>query len=159
MNAAHVSVTSADPEELTSELAIATADFDGPPAALRVNGMSLTPQICEPDWQDAPQVWRLTAGQDDWSMIAYAREEWQVLDIFRCIDIAEQIDVGATADEVFVMPLASGWAVVHADPTGNRELVLQAIADEASIWRTRNGACAAAQRFAEGRATRGPATA
>lgn len=92
-------------------------------------------------------------------MIAYARDEWQVVDIFWCVDIAEQIDVGASADQVFVTPIASGWVVVHADPTGERELVLQAIADEASIWRMRNPSCAAAQRLAAARATARPATA
>ena len=151
MNAAHVSVTSADPEELTSELAIATAEFDEPPAVLRVNGMALTPLVSESDWPDPPRAWSLDSGDQQWTMVVHAQEEWQVLDIFRCVDIAEKVDAADSAHELFITPLASGWVVVEADPSGQRELVLHAHAEEASVWRTRDAALAAVERFTKTR--------
>ena len=149
MNAAIVSVTSADPEELACELAIATIGLDAPPVEVRVNGVRLTPLTTEADWPSAPRAWSLVDDPRHWSMVVYADEEWQVLDVFRCVDLAELVDAPITAREMLVTPLVRGWVVTVSDPEGDRELLLHVGAGQAAIWRTREAARAAAHRYAE----------
>lgn len=144
MTAANISVTSTSPEELAAELAIATAELAQAPTDVRVNGASLVALTPEAGW-DAPRAWRLSTSDGPWTIAVLAEAEWHVLDIFGCVDRAEQVDGVA---DLFIAPVGTAWIVAEGPSTEDTELTLQIDADGVALWRSRDSAMAAARRFA-----------
>lgn len=145
MSTATVSIVSACPAELESELAIAANDTK--PSEVRVNGLCLT--ALQPD-QDLPEtgLWRLDGNDETWSIVAYAAQHWEVLDIYTCLERGESLAGSPTLD-LIVTPAAGGWIVTQADPSGEAELRLHVSAEGTSVWHSRAAACAAAHRVTQ----------
>lgn len=143
-----VSVISSSPDELESELAMTT----DPSGELRVNGVCLA-RLQPAEAEAMTAIWLMEGSDDTWSLVVHCCEQWQVLDIFWCLDHADLVEritpPGCNAWlELLVVPVGDRWVVIEADPTGEGELHLHHEQNGHAHWATRSEAVRVAKGHA-----------